>query len=270
MWMSKIKKYLKEIDRTPVLNAMFLILVMCIVLIFFFAVVNGVKQILGLESTEQITSVVSGLATAFTLAFLVYQHQDNTSKNYQMTIVEEAKLVVDKMIEQIEILYKWNGEGLLEINSVMTELSNHAIDFDAFYDEVNDSALKKILLLRWQDMYLHHFLGVLDGIDICTILKRNLTEGDFNVELKIAGIKEEAEKLSQGKKYEKYEYEFHCINIAKKIGLYDITEHVKYQDNFKYYFLSRGQIKKYMEDAIVNIKKEDPSLCAIVDASTDG
>ncbi|MGU5729009.1 hypothetical protein ACV1DR_08775 [Aeromonas jandaei] len=269
MWFSKVKKYLQELDRAPVLNTLFIISMTSIALIYFFAVINGLNEIIGYENLEKVVDVVSSLATALTLAFLVYQHKVNYSKNYQMTMVEEAKLVIEKIIEQTELLYRWDGKDIFMLNDILNELSNHAIDFNVFYDEINDPALNKIILIRWQDMFLNHYRGISNNIDICSIISENSTGNRSDIELKIIDLKNEAEKHSQGEKYNKYVYEQYCISRAKDLGLYDILSEIECQNAFKYHYFDNKGIKRYLEgvDYNSNPRKSDPSLFAIVEAS---
>lgn len=267
--MSKIKKYLQELDRTPVLNAVFMLSMICIVLVYIFSAIYGLKEIIGYENFDKVVNAISGLATALTLAFVVYQHKDNDSKSYQLAMVEEAKLVVDKIIEQLEKLYEWDGKEISILDGTLIELANHAFDFDIFYNEVKDSALKKIILIRWQDMFLNHFQGLSKGIDICSIIRENTADKGNEFEFKIINLKEEAEKASQGKRNEKYEYELYCLSKAKANGLYDILSQLECQDGFKYYFFNNKRIKKYLEGVnFESVPREtDPTLCAIIEAS---
>ncbi|MFQ2506365.1 hypothetical protein ACK31R_00750 [Aeromonas caviae] len=269
MWMSKIKKYLKEIDRTSVLNAMFVFSMICIALVFIFAVINGVKQILGLESAEKIISAISSLATALTLAFLVYQYKMKEVKNYQLTMVDEAKLVLEKIIEQLDKLHEWDGKNILVLDNLLNEMSNHAIDFDSFYEEVHDPALKKILQIRWQDMFLNHYLGISGNIDVCSIIRESTINKDHVFELNMINLKEGADEASQGKVYEGYEHELYCLNKAKDNGLYDVISYVQSHSIFKQYFFDNTKIIKYLEGIILenDPRKTDPTLYAIVEAS---
>jgi len=269
MWMSKIKKYLQELDRTPLLNAVFIFSMLCIALVFIFAVIYGVEQILGLESAEKIISAISSLATALTLVFLVYQYKMNEVKNYQLTMVDEAKLVLEKIIKQLDKLHEWDGKNILVLDNLLNEMSNHAIDFDSFYEEVNDPALKKILQIRWQDMFLNHYIGISGSIDICTIIRENTINKDNAFELNMINLKEGAEKASQGKVYEGYEHELYCLYKAKDNGLYDLISYVQSHSIFKQYFLDNTKIIKYLEGIILehDPKKSDPTLYAIIEAS---
>ncbi len=211
MWMSKIKKYLQELDRTPVLNAVFMLSMMCIVFVYIFSVIYGLKEIIGYENFDKAVNAISGLATALTLAFLVYQYKMNEVKNYQLTMVDEAKLVLEKIIKQLDKLHEWDGKNILVLDNLLNEMSNHAIDFDSFYEEVNDPALKKILQIRWQDMFLNHYIGISGSIDICTIIRESTINKDYAFELNMINLKEGAEKASQGKVYEGYEHELYCL-----------------------------------------------------------
>lgn len=269
MWMTKIKKYLQELDRTPLLNAVFMFSMLCIALVFIFAVINGVEQILGLESAEKIISAISSLATALTLAFLVYQHKDNASKTYQIKIVEEAKLVVDKLIEQIEIIKSWDRKDVSILGGCLARMSNHAQDFDSFFDEVKDFALREVLLVRWQDMYFNHYISVMMGITVSSIVSKNIKP----IELERIGKAEDLFKVAK-EKYESgivsyYQATLYAIVEAKDSGVIDIPSKIGKQINFKHYFLEEKQLNKFLQgrDKSLDVKEKYSVLCAIVDAS---
>lgn len=269
MWMSKIKKYLKEIDRTPVLNAVFVFSMLCITLVFVFAVINGVKQILGLESTEKIIGSISSIATALTLLFLVYQHKVSDSKNYQVAMVEESKLVIEKIIEQLEQFKNWDGYSLEKLDGIMIEISNHAVDFNDFHDEVKDSALKKIMRVRWQDMYFNHYDPAFFNLNAFTIIRKNSLGGLSYINELISELKEESREGSHDNERLEYEKILYCVSRAKEKGLYDIPNEISSHGNFKKYFIEEHIIGKYLEDSgySTSPKERYPSLCAIVELS---
>lgn len=269
MWMSKIKKYLQELDRTPVLNAVFMLSMICIVLVYIFSAIYGLKEIIGYENFDKAVNAISGLATALTLAFVVYQHKDNDSKNYQVVMVEEAKLVVEKIIEQMDLLYHWDGKDIFILSNTLNEISNHAIDFDSFYEEVNDSALKKIMQIRWQDMFLNHYRGISENIDVCSIIRNSTINKGYEFECNMINLKEGAEEASRGKVYERYEHELYCLYKAKENGLCDVISYVQSHSVFKQHFFDNTKIIKYLEGIILenDPKKSDPTLYAIVEAS---
>lgn len=268
MWMSNIKKYLQELDRTPVLNAVFMLSMFCIALVFIFAVINGVKQILGLDSAEKIIAVISGSATTLTLLFLVYQHYYNSSKNYQITISEEVKLIITKMEEQIELLHRSGVNNIQMLSGFLIEMTNHIIDVDSLYDEVNDPALNKILRIRWQDMYHNHYDGVMKNIDVCSIIRDNSYWNDY-AESSLVLIKGNAIVASQGKINEEYEIALHCLSEAKKTGLCDLSDKIDSYMAFKKYFLEREYMNKYMGYDHSIYRNEYPSLCALVELYTN-
>lgn len=269
MWMSKIKKYLQELDRTSVLNIMLIISITSIIFIYAFALINGLKEIIGYDNIEKIVDIVSSLATAFTLAFLVYQHKKDDSKNYQMIMVEEAKLVVEKMIEQLEEIRNLKSDDIKSIGSYMIELSNHAIDFDDFQNSVKDPGLKKILCVRWQDMYFNHYDEAFVYLDIFSIINSNSIGGASEINSLIYQVKEEVDKTLKGGEYQEYEFFLSLVRNAKEKGLYDIAADLMSQESFKNHFLDNEKIGKYMEgvSSYSNPKERYPSLCAIVDAS---
>lgn len=268
MWISKIKKYLQELDRTPVLNAVFLLSMSCIALVFVFAVVNGAKQILGAGSVSEVLTMVSSLATALTLAFLVYQHRDNSSKKYQMTIVEEAKLVIDKMIEQIVIINKWNNGDASILATFLNRMSNHAGDLEILFNKIDDVALKKVLLIRWQDMYFNHYEGAVSSIDAIKMIKNNLDMSDPRCARDINRIEMNTSiKLrSDAKNYNFYKS---FIDSVKSEGYFDIANEVGAQFGFEFYFLNEKNLEKYLDGLanIIRTKHKYPSLYAIVEAS---
>lgn len=269
MWMSKIKKYFQELDRTPVLNAVFVFSMLCITLVFVFAVINGVKQILGLESTEKIISSISSIATALTLLFLVYQHKVNDSKNYQVAMVEESKLVIEKIIEQLEQVQNWDGSNLETLDGIMIEISNHAVDFNDFHDEVKDSALKKIMRVRWQDMYFNHYDPAFLSLNVFTIIRKNSLGGLSYINELISELKEESRGALHESQNLEYEKTLYCVCRAKEKGLFDIPNEISSHRNFKKYFIEDDIIGKYLEDAgySANPRERYPSLCAIVEVS---
>ncbi|MDX7920416.1 hypothetical protein SJS82_00435 [Aeromonas media] len=269
MWMSKIKKYLQELDRTPVLNAVFMISMICIVLVYAFAVINGVKEIVGYDNIDKVISVISSLATALTLVFLVYQHKVNDSKNYQITMVNEAKLVIDKMIEQINVLHAWNNGDISKLTVFLNRLSNHAMDLETLFNNVDDVALKKILLIRWQDMYFNHYENAVSSIDAIEMIKNNLDMSNPICVRDINRIEMNTSvKLRSDAK--SYDYYKSFIDGVEEEGYFDFSKEIGFQIGFYFYFFDKKNIEKYL-DGIVNVidpKHKYPSLYAIVEAST--
>jgi hypothetical protein len=268
MWISKIKKYLQELDRIPILNTVFIISITCIASIYIFAMLYGFNKIIGYEHIGNIVGIFSSIATTLTLVFVVYQHKANESKAYQMVMVEEAKLAVDKMIEGVKKLYEWDGKDVPTLNNTLIELSNHAIDFETFYDELNESALKKIVEIRWQDMFLNHYQGMSNDVDVCEIFRRNTEVIDTAFEVKLVFLNEEFDSDEQGGKYEAERY---YISRAKEFDLYDISNYISCQDQFKRHFMNGRQVRKYLEGVSYknNQRKIYPTLCAIVDSSIE-
>lgn len=269
MWMSKINKYLQELDRTPVLNTVFFFSMLCIALVFIFAVINGVKQILGLESAEKIISSISSIATALTLLFLVYQHKDNASKTYQMKIVEEAKLVVDKMIEQIGIIRSWDRMDASILGACLARMSNHAQDFESFFDRVKDDALMEVLLVRWQDMYFNHYISVMTGITVESIVYKNVRPNELEKLGKASDVFNIAKEKYESGVLSYYQAVLGSIVGIKDSGVLDIPSKIGKQINFKFYFLEERQLNRFLQGRDVNldVKKKYSTLCAIVDAS---
>ena len=269
MWMSKIKKYLQELDRTPVLNVVFIFSMLCIALVFIFAVISGVKQILGLESAEKIISAISSLATALTLAFLVYQHKDNASKTYQIKIVEEAKLVVDKITEEIEIVKSWDCKDVSILAGCLARMSNHAQDFESFFDKVKDDTLREVLLVRWQDMYFNHYVSTMMCITVELIVMKNMRPNELEKIGKAKDIFNDARERYESGILSHYEAVLYSIIRAKNSGVFDIPSKIGKQIHFKYYFLQEKLLNKYLQgrDERLDVKRKYSSLCAIVDAS---
>lgn len=269
MWMSKINKYLQELDRTPVLNTVFFFSMLCIALVFIFAVINGVKQILGLESAEKIISSISSIATALTLAFLVYQHKDNSSKTYQIKIVEEAKLVVDKITEEIKIIKSWDCKNVSILASCLARMSNHAQDFESFFDKVKDDTLREVLLVRWQDMYFNHYVSTMMDITVESIIMKNIRSNELERIGKANDIFDYAREKYKSGVLSYYESVLYSIISAKNSGVFDIPSAIGKQINFKYYFLQEKLLDKYLQgrDERLDVKRKYASLCAIVDAS---
>ncbi|EIM1710728.1 TPA: hypothetical protein RQM97_001570 [Aeromonas dhakensis] len=268
MWMSKVKKYLISIDTGFALKATFVFSMCCICLVFSFAVINGAMEILGLNSKSDAIALFSGLATALTLMFFVYQHNVNESKKYQLVMVEEAKLAVDKMILNAKKLYEWDGKKVSILNNILIELSNHAIDFETFYDKINDPALKKIVEIRWQDMFLNHYRGISEHIDVSEIFRRNTDAVDSEFEIRLVFLNDE---FDGDKQNEKYEFERYRISRASEFNLYDISRYLVNQEQFKHHFMNENQVIKYLEEVGYedNQRETYPTLCAIVDTSIE-
>ncbi|MFR9702192.1 hypothetical protein ACL00O_06795 [Aeromonas sanarellii] len=264
MWMSKVKEYLQELDTAPVLKAVFIFSLLCISLVFVFAVINGVKQMLGVESIDKIITVISSLATTLTLAFLVYQHQVNDSKHYQMTMVDEAKLVIEKMIEQIEELHSSDVNNIEKLDSFMIEIANHILDFNSFYDDVNHPTLRKILNIRWQDMYYNHYDGVMKNIDVLSIIRKERNWNSLS-EASLVLINDAAVESSQGKSHKDYEIAFNVLSESKRLGICDLSKKIDSKAHFKKHFLNSEKLKKYLGVENYTPKSEYPSLCALVD-----
>ncbi|MDQ1884897.1 hypothetical protein RA180_12935 [Aeromonas salmonicida] len=269
MWMSKIKKYLKELDLTPVLNAMFIFSMICIALVYTFAVINGIKEVVGYKNIDKAVSVISSLATALTLAFLVYQHKVSNSKIYQVTMVEEAKLVVDKMVEQIDILNTWNNGDISKLATFLSRMSNHALNLETLFNKIDDVALKYIILIRWQDMYFNHYESAVGRIDAIEMIKNNLDMSDPICARDINRIEMNTSiKLRSDAK--NYNYYKTFIDSVKEEGYFSFSKEIGFQIGFDIYFFDNKNIEKYL-DGFMNVidpKHKYPSLYAIVEAST--
>jgi len=268
MWISKIKKNLISIDTGFALKATFVFSMFCICLVFSFAVINGAMEILGLNSKSDAIALFSGLATALTLMFFVYQHNVNESKKYQLVMVEEAKLAVDKMILNAKKLYQWDGKKVSILNNILIELSNHAIDFETFYDKITDPALKKIVEIRWQDMFLNHYRGISEHIDVCEIFRRNTDVVDPEFEIRLVFLND---AFDGDKQKEKYEFERYRISRAREFNLYDISCYLVNHEQFKHHFMNENQVIKYLDEVGYedNQRETYPTLSAIVDASIE-
>ncbi|MGY3856860.1 hypothetical protein [Aeromonas intestinalis] len=274
MWISKIKKYLNSIDRSFALKVTFVFSVFCICMVFFFAVINGAMQILDLNSIGEVVNTISSLATALTLGFLVYQHNTNASKDYQSIMVSEGKIAVDKMVEQTEIMKSWDFKDMDLLSGTLSRISNHAQDFEIFFDAVKDGALREILIIRWQDMYFNHYITAARTIKLHSIINEAVSSNDTNKTQKLILVRlviEGAINKFRSNEFNIYESNRLIIDDLENEGVIDITGRIGKQTAFKLYFLSNRKLNKYLQGRHegMDVKKDYADLCAIVDASIE-
>lgn len=268
-----IKTKIIKITPSLAFKIMLWLTVIFIGYIYFLAFMHGAYEIVGEKNFKQLTLTISQLAATCSFAFVVYQYKINESKNYDTTLAEEAKKIIERMIEQITSLKIGEESEIENLNQFIIRMSNYAEDFDSFYSEMKNSALKRILRIYWQDMYFNHFMIKAKKMTMFDLIKNEVNLSDPTLTDVVKYIRMEAFEKSKEthEEYEKYNYNLKVLSGFKNYIAIDISSKIHDLFLFKSYFLMEGKIDSYLAGTMNRIdgKIICPMLSAI-DADRNG
>ncbi|MGS3179064.1 hypothetical protein ACB265_06400 [Aeromonas dhakensis] len=271
--LNKIINYMKintnKITASLVFKIALWLTVFFIGYIYFLAFIHGANEIVGKDDFKQITLTISQLAATCSFAFVVYQYKINESKNFDTTLTEEAKKIIERMIEQITLLKVGKDSEIENFNQFISRMSNYGQDFDSFYHEIRSSALKRILRTYWQDMYFNHLMIKTQKMKALDLIRSVVNTSDPTLIDTVNYIRMEAYEKSMGTHdiYQKYTYDLSILSGFKNHVLMDFSSKINDASSFRDYFLVENKINPYLVGSmnIIDEKIIFPMLSAIVD-----
>lgn len=223
-----------------------------LVLTYLFALISAISEIIGFKRLESTVVIVAHTATTFTFIFAVYQFRINSLKEIQAQMLDEAKLVLDRMLIQIEELKVGENASIDSLNSFMSKMSNLGHDFKLFFSDVSHDAYKRVLIIRWQDMYFNHFRPALTSIKIDTLIKNQLhKDGNFASYDEYCLIEAQHQDRNNSSMGE-YLFAKRLLNNSSL----DTEEFLKAFDDFtqfRHYFLEQKELSVLMSGLLSNI-----------------
>lgn len=235
-----------QFNKDNTLKYLALFAVLFIGFIYVLAALHAVNEILAETiAFKDFMSIIAQVAAAGTLIFVVYQYKAMSLKSYDVQIVEEAKSVVVKMNDQIELLVVDDNTNIENLSSFISNMTNLGQDFENYYLEINSNVLKKILRIHWQDMYFNNFKGKVSKVKIQNIFKNDFSGYD---PLLLSEAYRETDKNSLFG-----DYEF-CLRLFKNPNMSTkLKKSIGDLSLFKNYYLDDNALNEYMQGLLSRI-----------------
>lgn len=231
---------------------------------YILASISVISTIIGFKRLESTVVIVAHTATTFTFIFAVYQFRINSLKEKQAQMLDEAKLVLERMLFQIEALKTAEEATIENLNSFISKMSNLGHDFELFFSDVTHEAYKRVLVIRWQDMYFNHFRPALSSIKVDTLIKnQRKLKGDFagyDDYCLIEARHQDRENNPMGE----YFFTKRFLNDTSFNGQ-EFCQAIDNLTQFKYYFLDQNKLSVLMAGLFskIDIRFISPVLAVV-------